>query len=147
MLPPTQNAVPLDSAYLKRYLAVTTLEKSLLRLDAGRLQHGSPDRRLLTRPLAEFLRRAAHGDEAAGAQLLAHLRRRDGGVQCGVELGDDRLRRARRRDQGVDDGAVDLAEPLLLEGLHVGRRLRALGRGHAVGLELSVAEILCDGGQ
>ena len=91
---------------------------------------------------AKLLRRAAHGDEAALAQILAHLRRRHGGVQRLVELGDGAGRRAGRRDQRVDDGAVDVAEAQLLEGLDVGRRGRALGRRHAVGLELAAREML-----
>ena len=95
---------------------------SLFRLDPGGLQHRAPDAGLHRRPVGELLRRAAHGDEAALAQILAHLRRRHGGVQRLVELGDGGGRRAGRRDQRVDDGAVDVAEALLLEGLDVGRR-------------------------
>ena len=55
------------------------------------------------------------------------LRRRHRGVQRLVQLGDDRGRRAGRRQQRVDDGAVDIARAQFLEGRD-GRRHRRRAR-------------------
>ena len=128
------------------FLCFASRRTRLFRRDPGGLQHRAPD------PACTAVQSAS----CCGVPPMAtkpRLRRssRISGVataafSASLSLATASGRRAGRRNQRVDDGAVDIAETLLLEGRDVGRRGRALGCRHAVGLELAVREILGDAG-
>src|SRR5215475_4027504 len=99
---PTSKASVLFMQSLPRLVWRTTVLSPIsVRLDVLVLEHRTPSRVLVGQNLAELRARGGRGNRARLQQLLAHVRRVEGGGHRLIELCHHRGRRLARRQQPV----------------------------------------------